>query len=352
HISRPQRQLVWRSDAADLLRESPITVSLGKARRPASHAEGGENSGAAATEQEEEQEYTLRPLNHADIPRTKHLKHVLRLLRTPDDWQRTLLPFLAGLRAAGRVVAVEDWEWIVRTAGRHGQHRLLVAAARQPKRTGLRLGDVAVARQFFLNFHDEAVAAMQAGRGEATTATTAEESKEAAQRLTQLLRSAMGCAQLLNTPDHAPARASSTGGPAPARLPELIGVLLELAAAAARADPGAVVAHQPIQALVRDYAEKLLSAWAVGDLASADTPDYIGDVNARALRLAPVWHALGLAGQVDAVAADRTLATALQARRREAEARLDAAVRRLREQTEAGKVRSGVRAAEAVGFRS
>ncbi|KAI5287874.1 hypothetical protein KEM54_005662 [Ascosphaera aggregata] len=304
YIPHIQRRIIWKVNAAEKLKETPITVDLGNGI---------------------DENYRLKPLKHADIPRTRDLKRIISLMKTDDDWN-ALLPFLAGMTLSHRVIPPRDWEWITRKAGEAGHHHIMVACAKQPKRTSYSLGHQAVARQFFYNYHRDAVAAGLQG-----------------EELERIFRSAVQCSHLFNQESHAPVQ---KGDVSPKRLPEIIGVLLELSAARS---VDAFDCKDFDEETVRRYAEKVTGSWMVGDFTVSN---YVGKANEKLQELLPLWNGIGLALEVDTIQSNTPLQTELSSRRKELEKTIDEAINKIKQETAEGRSRMGLLAAEAVGYKT
>ncbi|KAI5302601.1 hypothetical protein KEM56_000530 [Ascosphaera pollenicola] len=301
HITEAQRKIVFKANAAEILRQEPVSVNLGNGI---------------------DEDYRLKPLDYTQLPRTKDLKQVIRLMKTDEDWS-TLLPFLVGMAQSGRKIHVEDWEWITRRAGQAGYHHILVQCAKQSKRTGYRLATRPVARRFFQNFHYDAVAAGLQG-----------------EKLERIFKSAVVCSFLFNQKEHIPKGESS-----PSRLPDIIGVLLELSAARSI---DAFEAKDFDDGVVRRYAEKLISAWNVVPLS---VPGYAPAANQKVLEWLPMWNGINLALKVDTIQADPALQKALSSRKKEIEEKIDGAITQTKKITSGAQNRFGLMAAEALGYK-
>ncbi|KAI5302752.1 hypothetical protein KEM55_000908, partial [Ascosphaera atra] len=281
HITEAQRKIITKKDASEILERSPILVNLGNGV---------------------EEEYPLKPLNSAGTPKTKDARKIIKLMKTKEDWDN-LLPFLRSL-ADSRKIHSYDWEWIVRKAGEKGYHNLIVKCALQARHTGISLGYERVARYFYLQFHREA---QQAGfKGE---------------QLEHALKVAQKTALLFNLPEHAPPK----GHHSPQRLPDIIGVFLELSAAVSISAHGSKDFDNNC---VLDYAQKVVDTWPLGEF---KVPEEWPVANEKLQSYLPLWNGIRLALNVDSVKASSQLTTDLTMCKRELEGIIDESIQKVKD---------------------
>lgn len=301
HVGEAHRRLLWKPTAAERLRNETITVNLGNGI---------------------DENYRLKPLNSKDEPKTRDLKTVVRLMKTDEDY-KNFVPFFVGMHEAGRHIRLEEWEWVTRHLGQAGYQHILVACAKQAKKTGYSLAPHSVARGFFQNFHTAAVACEFKG-----------------EELERILKSAVLCTFLFNQEEHTP-----RGTLSPQRLPDIIGVLLELSAARSI---DAFEAKDFDDNIVHGYAEKLLSTW---DLVPTEVPSYASAANGTIMEMLPTWNGINLALKVDSIQADSAMQNKLVSRKKELEEKLDVSIEKVRNSTPEGKKRLGLMAADALGYK-
>lgn len=288
--------MLFRQKFRPNLEQSPVHVNLG---------EGSEDN------------YRLKPLDPSNCARTKELKTVISLMKTKEDWNN-LLPFLAGLTQAKRLIRPEDWQFIIRKAGDAGVQSILFKCAVQAHRTNFSLGFHDIARAFFYVFHQ-----------------TAESAGFKGPELEWALRKLKQTAQLMNNPYHSSKDATK---PDPQQLPDIIGVVLELSAARSLY----VFEGQDKEGEVRSYAQKLLSTWELGEF---DISSDWGFANTKLQQLLPLWNGINFALKVKEVQNDQLIKNALSARQTELEKSIDSAIKLVQENTK-GSPRIGLLLAE------
>lgn len=181
----------------------------------------------------------------------------------------------------------------------------ILECVKQAKRTGLTLDRPGKAILFF-----------QAIRRKA------QQSSFTGEPLAKALRQARQTALLLEEPQHtAPSIARD-----PKRLPEIIGVLLELSAARAVNEHGG----KDEDGAVHGYAERTVGNWGLG---SYELPGEWRDILRKLYELIPVWHGLKLAKEVDTVKADTALLAAVESRKKELEELVEGGVKRANEES-------------------
>ena len=196
----------------------PVSAPSSPDPAPSSSSSAAESDPKAKTES-----FTLVPLDHLkDEPATKASFHqVLSLLATapPRDW--AVLPgFLEGLKASKRKVTSAMAAKLIRHAADAGRMGVVIDCVRQVDRTGVRLSDVALAREVMWG-------AVQ----------TAIRSEWSALGVGKATRQARGMVEMMEDPRHVGVRQKEKGrkdrqvaAVDPRRAPEVLGVLLCLEA--------------------------------------------------------------------------------------------------------------------------
>lgn len=224
------------------------------------------------------EQYQLQGLKLEDLPRRTDMVKVLNMMKNPEDW-RNLSPFLTGLVSSERPLRPEMYSKIVRLSGESGVPGIALAAAKQVSRTGLTLGNAEIARDLFHAFR---LQAQKAGfKGEAVESA---------------LRGAQDAAYLLNDPKHKALNCDED----PQRLPEIIGVLLELSAARALDSYGG----KDKTGEVANYVRSLHVNWQFGDYTP---PSGWRDANFKIRDWVSTWHGLKMALEVEEIAANRKM---------------------------------------------
>ena len=222
-----QRGLMSRKRYARRLEQEQVTVTIGK---------------------NHDEQFTLRYMDPKKRPKKAEAVETLSLMKTKEDWEN-LVPFLAGLRLARQELRPPRWQWLIRRAGLADRLGLILECAKQSERTGLRLTDVDIVRQLFLQLH---LAAYRAQFQEPV--------------LSKVLGLSKQFVELMQMPGHVVHDPQLD----PKRRPFVIGVLLELSAArgvnASQGvnDDGAAVVDEALA-----YAQRLCSTWSLGDYTSS-----------------------------------------------------------------------------------
>lgn len=285
-LSLRQRRLMFRQRYAKKLAEEPVTVMVTASGRS-----------ETATEKAEEEPFQLRPMDATTSPSNSEAAGVVSLMKTAEDWQKNLVPFLQGLRMARRTVSAARWEWMVRKAADAGALGVILECAKQSDRTGLRLTSQGVVQRIFFALHRSAQAADFKG-------------PETAKALSLASQFAL----LLNSPAHQQRAAAAAAAADPRRMPLVVGVLLELSAARALDEFGGADGDGS----VRSYCRRLLAASPAVAVQTAGPAKSASAVGARIDQWlqnnVPVLHAMRLAMLVHGVAADKALGEPLAAR--------------------------------------
>ncbi|KAL2004192.1 hypothetical protein VTN02DRAFT_5841 [Thermoascus thermophilus] len=220
------------------------------------------------------------------LPRNQEITQVVSLMKTTRDWQN-IIPFLAGLRMAGRVLKPNRWEWLIRKAGAADALGIVLECAKQSERTGLRFNNVDVVQKFYFMLHQKAQAAEFRGQG-----------------LAKALSLAKQAAMLMEAPEHVVHDVQQD----PKRRPFVVGVLLELSAAQALNEFGG----NDEGGHVRTYAQRLLATWPRGSF-DAEAKDW-PRVDRMLQENVPIYNGMKLALQVNGIASQKAISSGLKAR--------------------------------------
>ncbi|KAI9930072.1 hypothetical protein ASPWEDRAFT_147632 [Aspergillus wentii DTO 134E9] len=263
-LTTQQRNLMSRQKYADRLEEEPVTVAIGENDEP----------------------FTLRPMDPQSRPTNRDMVDTISLMKTPQDWQN-ILPFLAGLRMSHRVLKSDRWEWLVRKAGQADALGVLLECAKRSDITGFRLNHAGIVQSFFFELH------RKAQRGEF---------KDPA--VTKALSLAKQAIILMETPEHIERDVKLD----PKRKPYVIGTLLELSAARAVNELGG----NDEGGHVRAYAQRLLATWSLGNF-SRDAKTWV-NADQMLQENIPIYNGMKLALQVKEVSQDKTISSGLKTR--------------------------------------
>ncbi|KAB8274104.1 hypothetical protein BDV30DRAFT_209788 [Aspergillus minisclerotigenes] len=263
-LGTQQRRLMFRQKYADRLEEEPVSVSVG----------------------EDEEPFLLRPMDPQSRPTKKEIVDVVTLMQTTKDWQN-LIPFLSGLRMSHRVIKSDRWEWLVRRAGQADALGIILEAAKQSERTGLRLNNVDIVQRIFFELH------RKAQRGEFKDP-----------EVSKAFTLAKQFVSLMEAPEHIEHNLQLD----PKRKPFVIGTLLELSAARAINELGGNDEGD----LVRSYAQRLLGSWSFGNF-SRDTKNW-HEVDHVLQEIVPIYNGMKLALKVNGISNDKSVAPGLKTR--------------------------------------
>ncbi|KAL4740050.1 hypothetical protein BDV11DRAFT_169544 [Aspergillus similis] len=257
-----QRNLIYRPRNASKLNGHPIIVSIGPKEEP----------------------YQLRSIDLFSVPTTNDKHRVLTLMHETKNWSN-LATFLIGTHKSGMVTHQDRWEWLVRKAGSSNGLGHLLMCAQQSEATHFKLKNVSVVERLFFELHLAGQRIDFTGEG-----------------IAKIQGLAKSFALLMETPEHAVHDLERD----PKRSALVIGTLLELSAARALSEGGSNVSQ------VEAYARRLLASLKDQNL-SAEGQDWLS--NDRLLqRLVPCYNGLKLALQLDDIAHNKHIASALKTR--------------------------------------
>ncbi|KAE8374238.1 hypothetical protein BDV26DRAFT_296169 [Aspergillus bertholletiae] len=263
-LGTQQRRLMFRQKYADRLEEEPVSVSVG----------------------EDEEPFLLRPMDPQSRPTKKEIVDVISLMQTTKDWQN-LVPFLSGLRMSHRLIKSDRWQWLVRRAGQADAIGIILEAAKQSERTGLRLNDLDIVQRIFFELH------CKAQRGEFKDP-----------EVSKAFTLAKQFVSLMEAPEHIEHNVERD----PKRKPFVIGTLLELSAARAINELGG----NDEGGLVRSYAQRLLGSWSLGNF-NRDTKNW-HSVDHVLQEIVPIYNGMKLALKVNGISNDKSVAPGLKTR--------------------------------------
>ncbi|KAL8772843.1 MAG: hypothetical protein Q9209_002188 [Squamulea sp. 1 TL-2023] len=253
HLLKLQQSLIYKKKNHRLLTdtEEPATVKLGN------------------------EVHALKPLNHLqDEPSTsKSLAQLVEMCKEGRDWAN-LVPFLMGLKTAGRKVKGRQFEKIVRRMGEKGGLGVVMEMARRVERTGLRLGDVGVTKE-----------ALWAAVRKFVISERSEDEVKQADKFIE------GVWQMLSDERHVERNVMGREGD-PKIKPEIVGVLLWIRALRS----SLLGENKDTDGQVKRAAEMTLAVWKNVDL----TVDQKGwyDANHKLTMWAPVWHGMKMARKI------------------------------------------------------
>ncbi|KAJ5272521.1 hypothetical protein N7478_007646 [Penicillium angulare] len=255
-LPKRQRTSMFKEKHAHRLQDEPITVKI-----------------------RENEEYTLRPLDFASLPKSKEIIDVLRLMEAANDYQN-LVPFMSGLWNSQMRVSPARWQYLIRKVASTGRLSLIVECARQGQRTGLSLENQDITTRLFYELHSMAQSAEFKGH-----------------QVTEALKSAKNALEVM---DSYPAIPTTN----PKYQPYVIGTLLELSAA--RATDKFEGKDQGNEVL--NYAKKLLARWNGEDFKAVPKNAFDAEVvDQRLIKAIPIFKGLELCGSIDSIAADKEL---------------------------------------------
>jgi len=218
----------------------------------------------------------LEPLDATkDIPDSwKSMEKALSLMRDGTGEWANVVGLLAGMRTAGRRFKPWQYEYVIRAAGDAGAGYVVVDAARAVRRTGLELRDLRLVREAFWACRTKA--ARDGWKSEPT-----EKALAWAKQLAGLLDDGAHCGKL-----------SLANGRDPRIQPDIIGVVLELAATRALRHTGG----KDADGKVLMYAERLIPN--LEGAAEEDIGQEVARNEYEMLRWLPVLNGLELAQKV------------------------------------------------------
>ncbi|KAI4262805.1 MAG: hypothetical protein L6R42_002021 [Xanthoria sp. 1 TBL-2021] len=255
HLLKLQQNLIYKKKNHRLLTntEEPATAKLGN------------------------EVHALKPLNHfTDEPSTsKSLAQMVEMCKEGRDWVN-MVPFLIGLKTAGRKVKGWQFEKIVRRMGEKGGLGVVMEMARRTEGTGMRLGDVGVARE-----------AMWGALLKCVRSEWSEEGVKEAEKFIE------GIWEMLSEERHVDRNATGKAGD-PKMQPEIIGVLMWIRALKSTL----FTSSKDPDGKVKRAAEMVLAVW---DPKSANTTldeKNWFDANQKLIMYAPVWHGMKMARKI------------------------------------------------------
>lgn len=190
-------------------------------------------------------------------------------MKDSNDWEN-LPRLLVGLKTARRVLEKEDWERMVRKAGQAGRQAVLLECASRVSETGFKLGDVEMVAEVMWWMQQRAANVKWNLKGTAKALNMAEQ-----------------VMMLLESDKHV--GRAGLGKLDPRQRPEVVGILLQLAAARA-------VKHQggkDTDGKVKSYAQRLKHT-----MDKEIVMDVAGGWHARNLllcRIVPILHGMKMA---------------------------------------------------------
>lgn len=196
------------------------------------------------------------------------------LLKEKKDYD--ILPgLLEGYKKSGRVLRKGMAEKLIRRAAEAGRGGVVMECLRRVEKTGVRLDDVAIAREAMW------VAVRQAVQSEWSETG-----------LEKALKFAEGVLDLLEDTRHMPPKHVSPSDD-PLFKPEIAGVALDLSAALATKYPSSMPSHTK---KLGQYVKRMSTLWPNADLHI--DPENWNDANYKLLMWLPVWHGLKMANRL------------------------------------------------------
>ncbi|KAE8352757.1 hypothetical protein BDV28DRAFT_120455 [Aspergillus coremiiformis] len=266
-LGTQQRKLMFGKKYAERLEQEPINVSIGK----------------------NDEAFQLRHMDAQARPTKQEAFDVLSLMLTTKDRQN-IVPFLSGIRMSRRIISSDRWQWLMRKAGQADALGIILEAAKQSKRTGLRLNDVDIVKRLFFELH------RYAQRGAFKDP-----------QVSKAFGLAKQFVALMEAPEHIEYNRELD----PKRKPFVIGTLLELSAARAVNELG----RNDVDGQVRAYALRLLDCWALGNFRSEATNWY--EIDHMLQENVPIYNGMKLALQVNNISNDKSVASGLRSRVKE-----------------------------------
>ncbi|WQF76197.1 hypothetical protein CDEST_01211 [Colletotrichum destructivum] len=188
-------------------------------------------------------EHRFSYINKETLPPSRELTwKALRAMQTPQDWNN-FARLLSGMRNAGRRYSQADYAKMIRIAGAQGQIYTIIDAARQVRKTGLRLDN---SEKVNTVLHFVQMRAVESGWDKEIT--------EQALRWTEMVL------EMLEDPNHALSDQKGKSWSVQsgrARDPQILGAALHLSAALAVKHNGG----KDIDGKVAKYATKVAERW-------------------------------------------------------------------------------------------
>jgi hypothetical protein len=196
HLSKPHQALIFGTRHRKVLEDDPVTVEI-----------SGED-------------FRLKHIDRTkDQPGTvEGLLKLVSLMKEKKDWDNLPI-FLEGLKIAGRKLKPRYWEKLVRKAGQADQQNTILECARRASRTGFVLKDLNLVREVMWWTQYKALSA-------GWTAQSTKKALTMAEQIADLLEDKKHCGGTFLSASNPRAR------------PEVVGVLLQLAAAHAKLSNG------------------------------------------------------------------------------------------------------------------
>ncbi|KAL8912092.1 MAG: hypothetical protein Q9171_002880, partial [Xanthocarpia ochracea] len=253
HLLKLQQNLIYKKKNHRLLTntEEPATVRLGN------------------------EVHALKPLDHrVDEPNTrKSMAQIVELCKEGRDWVN-MVPFLMGLKTAGRKVKWWQFEKIIRRMGVKGGLGAVMEMARRVEETGVKLGHVQVARE-----------AMWGGVLKCVQSGWSKEGVKEGEKFVEAMW------QMLSEERHVDRNATGKETD-PKMKPEIVGVLLWI-----RALRSSLFGEsQDVDGKIKRAAEMVLAVWKNADLTVDDNGWY--DANHKLMMWTPVWHGMKMARKI------------------------------------------------------
>ncbi|CAO1606032.1 hypothetical protein XANCAGTX0491_009531 [Xanthoria calcicola] len=262
HLLKLQQNLIYRKKNQRLLTDTdqPATAKIGN------------------------EVHALKPLNRlTDEPSTsKSLAQMVELCKEGKDWVN-MVPFLIELKTAGRKVKGPQFEKMVRRMGEKGGLGVVIEMARRVEGTGMRLGEIGIAREALWG------AVMKYIRSEQNEAAVHD-----AHKFIEAIW------ELLSDERHVDRPATGKKTSDPKTHPEIIGVLLWIRALKA----SLLADNQDADGTVKRAAEMVLAVWNRDKNKTNNNNNNTGDdenttnwydANRTLIMWAPVWHGMKMA---------------------------------------------------------
>ncbi len=200
-----------------------------------------------------------------------------------------MVPFLIGLKTAGRKVKGSQFEKVIRRMGEKGGLGVVMEMLRRVEGTGVKLGDAEVARE-----------AMWGGVLKCLQSEWSEEGVKEGEKFVEAIW------QMLSEERHVDRNATGKETD-PKMKPEIVGVLLWI-----RALTSSLFGEsQDVDGKVKRAAEMVLAVWKNADLTVDDEGWH--DANRKLMMWTPVWHGMKMARKIvgENTALGRDLATTI-----------------------------------------
>lgn len=198
---------------------------------------------------------------------------MMELCKEPRDW-RNIIPFVSELRIARRKITAWQYEKMVRRMGEQGWLGYILEMARRVEETGMRLGQVKIARE-----------AMWAGVVRCSDCGWDEEGVGKASKYVESVW------EMLSEERHVKGILNGKEGDPKIR-PEIVGVVMW-----ARALRSTLFEEKEDgEGKVKKAAEMVLAVWKNADLKVEEERWY--DANMKLMMWTPVWHGMKMARKI------------------------------------------------------